>query len=198
MSYADVNFNGSAYSRFMLAQLDWLSFLKLIFLMALGRRLEAISILASNVMRPRGLAGLAIDSLEVCRTEVKAVFEILADETRYPILVHCTQGKDRTGLVVQLVLMLLATPLHSIQADYMRTAAELMVEREDKLLEVHSIGLTDEFADCDPNLVALVEFHIRTRFGGIEEYLEQCGVTSKTREAVRKILTGQAQLAGQA
>ena len=194
ISYADINFNGSAYSRFMLAQLDWYSFLKVIFLMALGRRLEAISVLASTVMRPRGLAGLAIDSLEVCRAEVKAVFEVLADETRYPVLVHCTQGKDRTGLIVQLALMLLTTPQPAIQVDYMRTTAELMAEREEKLLEIHSIGLTDEFADCDPNLVGIVESHILEKYGGIEEYLEHCGVTAKMRDAIRKILAGKEQL----
>lgn len=193
----DINLNGSAYSRFMLAQLDWVSFFRLLFLMALGRRLEAISIMATTVMVPRGLAGLAIDSLDVCQAEVKSCFEILGDETRYPVLVHCTQGKDRTGLVVQLVLMLLTTPTNAVQADYMRTSKELLgSERSEKLLEIHSIGLTDEFADCDLRLVSIVDAHIREKYGGIEDYLEQCGVSLKLQQQVRTILAGGEQLFG--
>jgi protein tyrosine/serine phosphatase len=190
IDYSEINFNGSAYSRFMIAQLDWLSFLRLLVLLAIGRRLQAISILGSTVMKPRGLAGLAVDSLEVCRAEIKAVFDVLADESRYPILVHCTQGKDRTGLVVMLVLMLLTTPAKAVQADYMRTSTELIPEREEKLVEIRSIGLTEEFADCDPDMVSLVHSHINDKYGNVETYLEQCGVCRKVQRRVRDILAG--------
>jgi protein-tyrosine phosphatase len=158
--------------------------------MALGRRLEGISVLGENVMKPRGLSGLAVDSLDICTAEVKAVFKVLADESNYPILVHCTQGKDRTGIVVQMLLMLLGTETSAIHHDYMLSAPELLMERDSKLKEVHSIGLPDEFADCDPQLVALVNTHICERFGSIENYLESCGVQKSTQHKVRSIMIG--------
>jgi protein tyrosine/serine phosphatase len=48
----------------------------------------------------------------VCKGEVKQVFDVLADDRNWPVLVHCTQGKDRTGLIVMLVLFLLAFMLY--------------------------------------------------------------------------------------
>ena len=46
---------------------------KLITLMALGYRMEAISILGRNVMQPRGLVGLGYDSLDNCGPEIAEV-----------------------------------------------------------------------------------------------------------------------------
>jgi protein-tyrosine phosphatase len=190
IDYIDINFNGYAYSRHLITQLDWLDFFKFLFFIAIGRQLEAISILGLNVMQPRGLAGLAIDSIDVCQSEVKSVFQILADEAKYPILIHCTQGKDRTGLVVQLVLMLLSTPVDAIDNDYMISSFELAPEKEEKLMEIHSIGLTDEFADCDPELVYIVDKHIRDKYGSVEQYLIEAGVSIQMQLKVKQILGG--------
>lgn len=159
--------------------------------MAVKRRLEAISVLGKNVMTPRGLSGLAVDSLDVCTAEVKSVFDIMAEAKNYPILVHCTQGKDRTGIIVQLLLMLLGTDEKVIDYDYMLSAPELEAERPAKLKEIHSIGLPDEFADCDPQLVALVNQHIRQKSGSISKYLESCGVSMAVQDKVRGILIGE-------
>jgi len=188
IEYQEVNFNGSTYSMHLIRQLEWLEIFKLLFLMLIGRRLEAISILGLKVMQPRGLTGLALDSLDLCLAEVKAVFQILADESKYPILIHCTQGKDRTGLVVQLVLMLLDVPTDAIDRDYMTSSTELSPERDEKLLEVHSIGLTDEFAECDPQLVGIVDDHIRSKYGSIGKYLRKAGVSTNMQAQVRRIL----------
>jgi len=190
INYILVNFNGSAYSRHLISQLSWWDFLRLVSLMAVGRRLEAISVLGTRVMNDKGLKRLAIDSIDVCHCEVKQVFDTLADKSKYPILIHCTQGKDRTGIVVQLVLMLLGVPTSAINHDYMQTSAELEPEREEKRREIHSIGLTDEFADCDPDLVKAVDTHIKEKYGSVERYLIQAGVSEETQSQLRGILAG--------
>jgi protein tyrosine/serine phosphatase len=188
IDYMDINFNGYAYSRHLIMQLAWLDFFRFLFVFAIGRHLEAISIIGLNVMQPRGLAGLAIDSIDVCQSEVKAVFAVLADRARYPILIHCTQGKDRTGLVVQLVLMLLGVPMEAIDNDYMISSYELAPEKNEKLLEVQSIGLTDDFVDCEPDLVYLVDRHIRNNYGSVERYLVEAGVSLQMQLKVKQIL----------
>jgi protein-tyrosine phosphatase len=190
IDYVLISFTGSAYSRHLMSQLSWKNTIKLVALMAIGKRMEAISILGTNVMRPTGLAGLAIASVDVCGKEVKDVFDVLADETRYPVLVHCTQGKDRTGLVVQLALMLIGVSLDVIKLDYMMSGPELEAEKEERLKEIHAMGLTDEFAACDPELSAKVDAHIRETFGSVERYLESCGVTAEMQARVKKILGG--------
>jgi protein-tyrosine phosphatase len=185
-----INFNGSAYSRYLLSQLPWLSWFHLLYLYTIGRQLDAIAILASNVMRPRGLAGLAIDSLEICTAEVRAVFNILSNPNRYPVVVHCTQGKDRTGLVIQLVLQLLKTDKEAVVFDYMATQKELEPEREEKVKDIERIGLPASFADCDQQVVDMVEEWLNDKFGGVEAYLESCGVTRKQMDVVRSVLKG--------
>ena len=48
-------------------------FSKLVTLMALGYRIEAISILGREVMLPRGLIGLGFDSIDLCGPEIAEV-----------------------------------------------------------------------------------------------------------------------------
>ena len=50
---------------------------------------------------------------------IKDVFDVLADESRYPLMYHCRIGTDRTGLVAILVNGLLGVPLNEIYQDYL-------------------------------------------------------------------------------
>jgi protein-tyrosine phosphatase len=131
---------------------------------------------------------LATDSTDASTKEVLQFFTVLADASQLPVLVHCTQGKDRTGLTVLFTLMLLQIELGAAQYDYMLSQGELVSERADRLKEIHSIGLPDSFADCDPELVKTVDEHIRQRYGSIEGYLEHAGVDKKMQEGVRNNL----------
>ncbi|KAG8999172.1 hypothetical protein FRB94_006413 [Tulasnella sp. JGI-2019a] len=188
--YHEINFNGNAYAWSLVRQLSWMQFKQFIGLMAMGRREAAISVLGVNVMLKRGLVGLAIDSLDVCTKEVKQVFDVLADEGNYPILVHCTQGKDRTGLVVLLVLLLLNVPEEAIDRDYMLSEKELLVEKESRMEEIRRIGLTEEFAGCPPDCIKRVSEHITSRYGSVSEYLLLAGVTEEMQQKVARILSG--------
>ena len=93
IDYVLISFTGSAYSRHLMGQLSWRNTIKLIALMAIGKRMEAISILGTNVMRPTGLAGLAIASVDVCGKEVKEVFEVLEDAGALPCVNSLHSGE---------------------------------------------------------------------------------------------------------
>jgi protein-tyrosine phosphatase len=188
LNYAEINFNGSSYSFALIRQLRYWSVTKLVALMAAGYRTQAISILGKEVMSQRGLIGLAIDSLAHCTAEVLAVFCLLADEKSYPVMLHCTQGKDRTGLTILLTLMLLHVDEAAMNADYMRTQEELVSEREARIVEIRSIGMPDSFADCDPQWVSSVCAHVGEKYGSIEQYLLHCGVGTDMQESVKQIL----------
>lgn len=159
--------------------------------MGTGYRLDAVRIIGENVMRGKGLVGLGVDSVDACVAEVREFFEVLADvdgeEGGGPLLVHCTQGKDRTGLTVLLTLLLLEVPIEAAEKDYMMSQEELVPEREERVKEINSIGLPDSFADCDPRFVRAVDEHLRERYGGIGGYLEYAGVSAEVQNDVRKI-----------
>jgi hypothetical protein len=185
ISYRNINFNGKAYSKTLLAQLTWPQYLKLIGLMGVGRRLDAIWIIGFNVMREKGLIGLGCDSVDACTAEVKEFFNIVFEGN--PTLVHCTQGKDRTGLTILLLLLLLGVSLEAAEIDYMISQKELMPEREERVKEIERIGLPAHFADCDKGFVRAVDKHIREKYGGIEKYLVLCGVNMDTQAQMRNM-----------
>ena len=185
MKYEEINLNGGAFSRALLWRLSWLSMSKLIGLMALGYRVEAIGILGREVMAPRGLIGLGEDSLEFSTGEILSCFKILAESDNYPILIHCTQGKDRTGLIVLLTLLLLDVPVDAIDADYRASERELETEKASRMKEIASIGLGEDFAGCPEGFVEAMKAHLEEKWGGVGGYLDHCGIGSRMRELIR-------------
>lgn len=172
----------------LINKLSWREFGKLIWLMALGYRTDGIKVLAPS-MEARGLVGLAIDSLDVCGGEVCQVFKVLEDASNWPILIHCTQGKDRTGLTVMLVLFLLGASVDAVEKDYVLSGPELEPEKEERLKEIATIGLSEQFASCPPYLVSTVHQHILDKYGSVEKYLVGVGVTAKMQDKVKQILS---------
>jgi protein tyrosine/serine phosphatase len=184
ITYHEINFNGSAFSRMLLSKLTWLEFFRLAGLMIVGYRKDAIKILAPH-MEDMGLVGLAEQSLDVCTREVRQVFDVLGEEQNWPVLVHCTQGKDRTGLIVMLVLLLLGVDQKTIDDDYRLSEPELEPEKEGRLKEMASIGLTEQFAICPPDLVSSVHSYLLEQYGSVEGYLEKAGVAKEQVDFVR-------------
>lgn len=186
ITYHEINLNGGSFARALLWKLRWSSLSKVVGLMALGFRMEAIAILGREVMAPRGLTGLGKDSLDHGTSELRDIFMVLADSSNYPILIHCTQGKDRTGLVVILLLLLLNVPLGAISADYTASENELESERESRMEEIRRVGLGEEFAACPAGFVQGIAGHLEDIHGGVNEYLRRIGVDERTQDKVKE------------
>ena len=139
-------------------------------------------------MAPRGLLGLGQDTLSSSHVEIHEIFTVLADPASYPLVLHCTQGKDRTGLIVILVLLLCQVPEQAITADYRASERELVPERESRMKEIRSLGLTEEFASCPAGFVEGVIRFLSEGWGGVEGYLESVGVNEDLRNGVRSCL----------
>lgn len=59
--------------------------------------MDAIKIMGTKVMLPRGLVGLGLDTMDKATVEIRETLALYADAAALPSVVHCTQGKDRTG-----------------------------------------------------------------------------------------------------
>ena len=186
--YAYINLNGKGFERHLIWQLKYTSLARMVWLMALGYRTEGISVLGRELMQPRGLIGLGIDTLDYSGPEVKEVFDLLSDPNAWPVLVHCTQGKDRTGIVVLLVLLLCKVNLDAIKQDYILSEPELDPEKATRMEEISSIGLDESFAGCPPDFCEKVLQHLDSRYGGVECYLDKIGVDDIQRDRVRSTL----------
>lgn len=200
-----ISLTGKGFERALLSKLDWYTYLyvhvyiysfepksnkrtrKAISLVTTGYRSDAVRLICQTAMVPRGLTGLAQDTLESSKAEVRAVFEILAKEDSYPTLVHCTQGKDRTGLVVLMMLLLVgdAVPTAAIVDDYSRSELELVPEFEERMKEIRAIGLGEDYTRCPAGFVTDTTEYLE-KFGGVTGYLEKIGVGAEMQERVRR------------
>lgn len=141
-------------------------------------------------MSPRGLTGLAQDTLDASTAELRTIFELLAQDETYPVLVHCTQGKDRTGLIVLLMLLLAgeSVPVAAIVDDYVRSELELVPEFEERMREIRALGLGEEYTRCPPGFVDAMMQYLREKYGGVVGYLAGIGIDEEMQESIRQKL----------
>ncbi|PLB36336.1 putative tyrosine/serine protein phosphatase [Aspergillus candidus] len=85
------------------------------------------------------------------------------DESVYPLLIHCTQGKDRTGLIVLLCLLLVAdvVPEDAMAADYVRSEPELVAEVDERMKEIRKLGLSEEYTKCPAGFIGEIKRHLQ-------------------------------------
>jgi len=106
------------------------------------------------------------------------------------VLLHCLAGRDRTGIVVAVVLAALDVPDEEIVADYVASDAEL----EPDYVRFRSAN-PDRAADVDAGIerrawtMGEVLTTLRLSFGGSAAYLKTAGITPVEIEAIRAKLT---------
>jgi protein-tyrosine phosphatase len=171
ITYNYISLNGPAFERHLLRSLPYFSLFKLV-----------------SFMAPRGLVGLGLDTLDHSTREIKSCFDIFANADSYPVMVHCTQGKDRTGLIILLVLLLCGVGQEPAEADYVLSKKELVPEQEERLKDILKVGLDESFAGCPAEFVETVIKHLDDRYGGVEKYLTQIGVGEKAQRRIREIM----------
>ncbi len=118
--------------------------------------------------------------------------ELLAEEDRYPVLINCTAGKDRTGILVALVMELLGVNDEAIGAEYERSNAGIegliayleSIEREPQGTpeEIRARMVTP--AD---KILGFLE-GVRAEHGSVADMLASNGVSDETFEALRDLL----------
>lgn len=114
--------------------------------------------------------------------------------TAQPALVHCTVGKDRTGVVVALVLAAVGVEADAIVADYAATESGLPPERNARVLaslrraypEARNLEELATRAPAEVMRALLAE--VDERHGSAAEYLRAHGMAEEELAALRTIL----------
>lgn len=125
--------------------------------------------------------------------QLTAAVRDLARPGALPALVHCTAGKDRTGVVVALVLSVAGVDRELIAADYALTADYLgpafVAEVRARLAELGlPQGLHDNAIACPPELILRTLERITAAHGSVENFLRAHGATTDELTALRTAL----------
>jgi len=106
------------------------------------------------------------------------------------VLIHCTAGKDRTGMVVALIHHALGVSRDDIVADFMLSSREpglmamapALVERMGSTI---SLTLAEHLLDVRPSYLSAFLDEIEERSGSIDTYLDTIGLDAAGRERLR-------------
>ncbi len=127
------------------------------------------------------------------QAELREIMSTLAQPGALPALVHCTAGKDRTGIVSALLLALAGVDHDTIAQDYALTATYLTdAYFADARGRAEAAGYAWEqyrlLLGCPADLMLATLADIDERFGGVDAYLRQIGVTAAEVESLRAAL----------
>lgn len=118
--------------------------------------------------------------------------ELLADAGRYPVLVNCTAGKDRTGLLIAMAMDLIGIDDATIGAEYERSNAGIdgliaylgqVGRRPEGSLE----AMRARMATPADRVLGYLK-GVRAEFGSVAELLAPHGVTAGTVARLGDIL----------
>jgi len=117
----------------------------------------------------------------------------IANEPEKPLIVHCTAGKDRTGVICALLLSLCGVDDHTVAKEYELTEqgfasmvpAFMAHLKEKEVLQDNPEGRKNLLSARYENMIYTLQM-VREKYGGPEEYMLACGISKKDVEDIRK------------
>ncbi|HET7808250.1 MAG TPA: tyrosine-protein phosphatase [Gaiellaceae bacterium] len=126
--------------------------------------------------------------LERFRDNVAASLRAVAHAPEGGVVIHCVGGKDRTGLLTAFLLHLADVDEESIAADFALSEERLRERHEGWLAAAESEAERQQLrriAQTRPETMLGVFAELRRRYGGVEEYLRDAGVSDEELELAR-------------
>jgi protein-tyrosine phosphatase len=148
---------------------------------------------ALREMGPRTLEQVYRMILDERQEQVAGVVATLAAPGALPAVIHCTAGKDRTGLIAALLLGLAGVPAAAIAEDYALTERYLQgaffeEARRRAAERGHDWSRYQHLLICPPDLMLATLDYLESRHGGIAGYLRAIGLPETTLETLREAL----------
>lgn len=145
---------------------------------------------------PQGFVKAYAEILTAGRTAYRVIFEHILARPREPFLVHCTAGKDRTGVLVALVLKLAGVADAEVAREYALTEQGLEAWMEsiveallrDERFGGDEAGVRRMLGAKEDTMLAFLAF-LEDRWDGAEGYLRKgLGLGEKEVEIIKRSL----------
>ncbi len=122
----------------------------------------------------------------------RRLFAILEQAASSPVLVHCTAGKDRTGVSTAFLLSVLGVERALIEADYVLTNRDVsrhadFIENTTGFPEGMSREQMIQLAGVPESAMSDFLDGLDARWGGPVEYLRSIGISDSTLATVRDV-----------
>jgi hypothetical protein len=130
----------------------------------------------TKTVSKRGVVEMYMDFLEGCKTKILYIFKMLL-ESKDIVLINCKYGKDRTGLICMLVMLLCKVSDKDIILEYSKSFQCLSVSNDklDMINDMKSCGLSEEFIYSKKEYMQNLLKKFRFRYKTVNNYLYEIG-----------------------
>lgn len=126
------------------------------------------------------------------RKEYKELFTLLLDRNNYPVVIHCTSGKGRTGIVSALVLAALGVNEEAIMKDYRLSNDYFNIPKASRYaykLPINSQEAITTIYSAKEDFLNAAKEQIDAEYGSVQAYLKKgIGLSAEEIERLRSIL----------
>jgi len=123
--------------------------------------------------------------------QLKVLFQRISNPENLPVLIHCSAGKDRTGVVSGLIQLVLGVSVETVMEDYLKTNDNLSVYTEDVFQKISKLSyfgvpwkMFAPLFDARSDYLNAAFAQVKEEFGAIDEWFRHgLGFSEKEKEA---------------
>lgn len=134
------------------------------------------------------------DMIDKYTKEYRQIFNILLDKSNYPVVIHCSSGKGRTGVVSALVLAALGVNEDNIMEDYRLSNDYFNIPSASKYayqLPARSQEAITTLFSAREDFLNAAKDEAERRYGDIDTYLQKgIGLNKEEIKRLQSILLG--------
>ena len=113
--------------------------------------------------------------------QLKALFRRISNPENLPVLIHCSAGKDRTGVVASLIQLVLGVSVETAMDDYLKTNGTLSAYTEDVFRRLSKLGyfgvpwkrLYIPLFDARRDFLNAALEQVKEEFGAVDEWFRR-------------------------
>lgn len=125
--------------------------------------------------------------LDSCQLQFQKILETIIQSLSSPVLIHCTGGKDRTGLTIALLLSVAKVPVNTIVEDFVLSGDYLAPMFAPFLPKARELGYAYMF-ECRSETLLDTFKYLDQKYGGAIGYLQTIGLTNEQISILRDFI----------
>lgn len=139
-----------------------------------------------------GYAVLYAAILDNSKARIAIALRIMLEEENLPAAMHCTHGKDRTGIIVMLLLLLCNVSTEAIEQDYSQSEIELMeAQKPQGGNDEPAMSIGNDYmrpsnvSGAKPKTIRKTIQHMNDKYGSVNDYMRLIGLSDAEIDKLR-------------